>query len=118
MADLRIDAKCDGPIGLVRLSGEARLEVVDGLRKATRGLQALGARHVLVSLKDVTFADSASVGAVLELEKEVSTAGGILVLHTVPVRIARMLDAMGLSGRLRIAPTEVAARALCGPAKP
>ena len=116
MADLKIDARREGAIGLVRLSGEARLELIDGLKAAVRRLRTEGAKCVLLSLKDMTFVDSASVGAVLELDKEISAGSGSLVLCAIPVRVAKMLDAMGLSGRLKIAANEAAGRKACGPA--
>ena len=116
MADLKIESRRDGPFGLIRLEGEARLEVIDGLRAAARLLKADGAKHLLVSMKDILFLDSASVGAVLEIQRECTEAGGVLVLYALPGRIARMLDAMGLTGRLRIATCEPAARLVCVPA--
>jgi len=116
VADLKIDSRRDGAFGLVTLGGEARLEVIDGLRAAARGLKADGAKHILLSMKDLVFVDSASVGAVLELQRECADAGGLLVLYALPGRLARMLDAMGLTGRLRIAATEPAARLACLPA--
>ncbi len=110
MADLVVDARRDGDFGLVRLRGEARLEEIDLLRERARAVLAAGAKHLLVGLQGLTFADSASVGALMELEKDVTARGGAVVLHGMAPRLAEMLDAMGLSGRFKVAANEAAAR--------
>ena len=115
MAGLDIDARREGPIALLKLSGEARLEVIDALRSTARTLRTEGAKHFVLSLKDVKFVDSASVGILLELQKETTAGGGQLVLCAIPARIARMFDAMALTGRFRIAATEEKAREACVP---
>lgn len=115
--DLVVDARREGETGLLRLRGEARLELSERLLAEGRRLLEEGARHLLVSAQGLAFADSASVGALLELDRECRTRGGRLVLHGVRSHLAKTLDAMGLKERLAVAPSEAAARAvLPGPA--
>lgn len=112
MGDLTIDATRDGTVGVIRLKGEARLELIDTLRNEARRLAAAGAKHLLLVLVDVAFIDSASIGVVIELQKEIEGKGGTLVLVGITPRFRRMIEGMGLLGRFRTAPDEAAARKL------
>ena len=114
MAGLTVDARRDGPFGLVKLKGEARLEVIEPLRAHAKGMLADGVVRVLVDAAGLAFADSASIGILLELEREAAKAGGGLVLHSASKRVTRMLEGMGLTGRLKLFETEAAARASFG----
>lgn len=110
MSDLVIDARQDGDFGLVRLKGEARLEEADALRKSGRGLLTGGVKHLLIGVKELSFADSASIGTLMELGKDCAARGGTVVLHGCSKRFLKVLDAMGLSGRFKTAANEAAAR--------
>jgi anti-anti-sigma factor len=112
--DLVVTATYDGgaAAGVLRLSGEARLEVVDSLRDRAREMFAQGARHLILSVGSLSFADSASIGTVLDLQKQVETRGGRLVLAGPTPRFRRVIESMGLASRLPIAPDETAAKAL------
>jgi anti-sigma B factor antagonist len=112
MADLEIEAKRDGPYAVVVLKGEARLEQIDTLRATVRALIDEGATRVVVGFKELKFADSASVGALLELQRSAEAAGGGLAIHGVPTRLARMFEGMGLASRMKSSPSEAAARKL------
>jgi anti-anti-sigma factor len=114
MADLEIDAKRDGAFALVTLKGEARLEQIDRLRGAVRPLIDAGATKVVVGFKELKFADSASVGALLELQRAAEEVGGGLAIHGVPTRLARMFEGMGLAARMKSSPSESAARKALG----
>lgn len=110
MADLEIEVRRDGPYALLALKGEARLEQIDRLRTAVRALIEEGATRVVVGFKELKFADSASVGALLELQRAAEAAGGGLAIHGVPTRLARMFEGMGLAARMKSSPSEAAAR--------
>lgn len=112
VAELRIDARTEGPLGLLTLSGEGRLETIDTLRTEVRGLRAKGAKSLIVGVQSLGFVDSASMGVLLELQEDCVRDGGALVLHGVSVRLRRMLDGMGLSTRFQAVADEAAARAL------
>jgi anti-anti-sigma factor len=114
VGDLVVETKRDGEFGILRLKGEARLEEVDALRNAARGLLTDGIRHLLVGVRELTFADSASIGVLMELQKESMTKGGGFVLHGCSPRFTKMLDAMGLGSRFKTASTEAAAKKSVG----
>ena len=114
MASLTVDARRDGPYGLVRLKGEARLEVIEPLRTHVRGLLAAGTTRLLVDAAGLAFADSASVGILLEVQRDAEKAGGGLVLYGATKRLVRMLEGMGLHTVFTLRPDEAGARASFG----
>ncbi len=73
MAGLTVDARRDGSFGLVKLRGEARLEVIEPLRAHARDMLATGTTRLLVDAAGLAFADSASVGILLELERDAAS---------------------------------------------
>lgn len=110
MHELTIRTRRDGPVAVLTLSGEARLERIAPLRKEAKAVRAAGARHVLLGLSGVTFADSASVGAFLQIQQDLAPAGGRLVLFGCPPRLARQIGDMGLSARFSTCADEAEAR--------
>jgi anti-anti-sigma factor len=112
--DLAVTASYDAPsaAGFLRLSGEARIEVVDVLRTNAKAVFDQGARHLVLSVASLSFADSASIGTVLDLQKQAESRGGRLVLASPTPRFKRLIESMGLAARLPMAPDETAARAL------
>jgi anti-anti-sigma factor len=114
VGDLHVETKRDGDFGILRLKGEARLEEAETVRTAARGLIAGGSKHLLVGVRELTFADSASIGTLIELQKECMAHGGGFVLHGCSGRLSKMLDAMGLASRFKTAATEAAAKKAVG----
>jgi anti-anti-sigma factor len=110
MPDLQVETKRDGDFGILRLKGEARLEEIGAVRTAARTLLEDGSKHILVGVRELTFADSASIGVLMELQKDALTRGGGFVLHGCSPRFSKMLDAMGLGSRFKTASTEAAAK--------
>ena len=109
---LDIDARLDGDLGLLGLSGEARVESSAEIEAAFQRLPSDGAHHVLVDLSGLRFMDSASAGALLRAERQQRDRGARLVLHSLHRRVARLLDAAGLGDHFEVAGDEVEARAL------
>jgi anti-anti-sigma factor len=110
MVGLSISAHREDEIGFLELQGEARLEDIPHLQGCAKGLIAGGARSLLVGFGGLEFADSASIGTLLDLEKECRARGGSLVLHDLRPRIRRLVADTGLADRFRIAADEAAAR--------
>jgi anti-anti-sigma factor len=65
-------------------------------------LEADGVRHVLLSLKGVTFIDSSGLGAILGRYKKISAAGGRMLAANVRPQVGRVFE---LSGLLKIIQT-------------
>jgi anti-anti-sigma factor len=116
MVGLSVSAHREDEIGFLELRGEARLEDIPHLQGAARGLIAGGARTLLVGAGGVEFADSASIGTLLDLEKECRVRGGSLVLYDLKPRLRRLVADTGLADSFRIAADEAAARVAAGQA--
>jgi anti-anti-sigma factor len=112
VADLVVQSRRDGDLGLVDLAGDAGLERVDVFRTAAKSLLAEGAAALVVGVKGLRFADSASLGVFLELDKACAAAKKRFVVHGLSPRIEKTLAAMGLSARFETAANEAAARKL------
>ena len=108
--DVRLDR--EGPLGILHLSGEARLEVIGALERQAERARSEGARSLILDCARLVFMDSASAGSMVRLEHDVTEGGGKFVLCSVPRVIQRLLDASGLSGRFAVAADEVQARSL------
>jgi stage II sporulation protein AA (anti-sigma F factor antagonist) len=102
----------EGPLGVLRLSGEARQEVIHHLHEQAKKAMDGGARSLVLDCARLAFMDSASTGALIRLDKDLAAQGGRLVLCGVPRVIHRMLEAAGLAGRFQVAADEQAGRFL------
>lgn len=88
---------------LVRVEGEMDMHMADEFRqRVDAALDADGVRHVLLSLKGVTFIDSSGLGVILGRYKKVSAIGGRMLAANVRPQVARVFE---LSGLLKIIPT-------------
>ena len=110
MTGLEIETRKDGDIGVLELSGEARVESMPHLEAASEVLVGDGARHLLVDLSRLRFMDSASAGHLLRLDVERKEAGGSVVLYDLHRMVVRLFDAAGLSDHFQVAASEEAAR--------
>lgn len=107
---LEVLLRRDGPVGVLTLAGEARLEVIHNLEEPVAQALGEGARSLILDLGRLEFMDSASTGALIRLEKDLTAAGGRLVLCAVPRVIQRLFDAAGLADRFRQVPDQDRAR--------
>lgn len=111
MADLTVTSRREGPVGVLTVVGEARLENSDALRTKGVALLQTGAVHLLVDVRALTFMDSASIGVLLDLQKHIPPGSGRMILMGPTERIKKVISAMGLTGHVRTAPDEITARA-------
>ena len=110
MADLTVTSRREGPVGVLTVIGEARLENSDAIRTKGVALLQTGAVHLLVDVRAMAFVDSASIGLLLDVQKHIPSGGGRMILVGPTERIRKIISAMGLSGHIRTAPDEIAAR--------
>ncbi len=73
------------------------------------GLFRSGERQVLLDLTQVTYIDSATVGCLMDLYRQASTAGGTLKLSGVQKRVETMLTMTGAQNFLEIHEDEASA---------
>jgi anti-anti-sigma factor len=89
--DALAEAHCD-PIGL--LGGNAY------------------SKRVLVDLSGTDFLDSSGIGWLVQQNKLFQSTGGMLVFHSIPPMVSRVIQLMSLHRVLRIATDAAAARVL------
>ena len=92
-----------GKISIVRV-GEARLmyPLLADFSSAVTALVAAGRREVLIDLAPVTYIDSATIGCLMDLYRQVHNAGGHLKLSGVQKRVETMLAMTGAQNFIEI----------------
>ena len=70
--------------------------VADELAEEVRRMIADGRKNLILDLADVTYADSAGIGALVAARSLIAKAGGKLVLLSVQRRVREMLKRMRL----------------------
>ena len=92
-----------GGISIVRV-GETRLmyPILSDFATAVSGLVASGQREILIDLTPVTYVDSAAIGCLMDLYRQVSSAGGQFKLSGVQKRVETMLTMTGAQNFIEI----------------
>ena len=92
-----------GGVAIVRV-GETRLmyPILSDFSTAVSGLIAAGQRHILIDLTPVTYVDSATIGCLMDLYRQVHASGGHLKLSGVQKRVETMLTMTGAQNFLEI----------------
>ena len=83
-----------GPV--LALSGESDMSVVDELIAALAAQVEAAPRHLTVDLSGLTFADSATINALLTASRALSARGGTLELARPRSAVARTLELLGV----------------------
>ena len=104
-----------GGVSVVRV-GETRLmyPILSDFSSAVRGLISAGKRDILIDLAPVTYVDSATIGCLMDLYRQVHNAGGHLKLSGVQKRVETMLQMTGAHNFLEVHPDEASALASFG----
>src|SRR5205807_9324400 len=84
--------------------GETRLmyPLLSEFSAAVGGLMASGRREILIDLTPVSYVDSATIGCLMDLYRQVQTAGGHLKLSGVQKRVETMLTLTGAQNFIEI----------------
>jgi anti-sigma B factor antagonist len=92
-----------GGVSIVRV-GEPRLmyPILGDFSSAVTTLVAGGKRNILIDLAPVTYVDSATIGCLMDLYRQVSSAGGQLKLSNVQKRVETMLTMTGAQNFIEI----------------
>jgi len=92
-----------GGVSIVRV-GEPRLmyPILADFSSAVTTLVAGGRRDILIDLTPVTYVDSATIGCLMDLYRQVSSAGGRLKLSSVQKRVETMLTMTGAQNFIEI----------------
>jgi anti-anti-sigma factor len=99
-----------GGVSVVRV-GETRLmyPILSDVSSAVSGLVAAGKRDILIDLSPVTYVDSATIGCLMDLYRQVHNAGGHLKLSGVQKRVETMLTMTGAQNFIEIHAVEPSA---------
>ena len=92
-----------GGVSVVRV-GETRLmyPILSDFSSAVSDLVTAGKRPILIDLSPVTYVDSATIGCLMDLYRQVHNAGGHLKLSGVQKRVETMLTMTGAQNFLEI----------------
>ena len=92
-----------GGVAIVRV-GETRLmyPILSEFMSAVNRLIASGHRDILIDLSSVTYVDSATIGCLMDLYRQVTTSGGHLKLSGVQKRVETMLTMTGTHNFIEI----------------
>jgi anti-anti-sigma factor len=92
-----------GGIAIVRV-GEARLmyPILSDFASAVTALIWSGKRDIVIDLTPVTYVDSATIGCLMDLYRQIHNAGGHLKLSGVQKRVETMLTMTGAQNFIEI----------------
>ena len=97
-------------VSIVRV-GETRLmyPILADFATAVSVLIAAGKHEILIDMTPVTYVDSATIGCLMDLYRQVTAAGGHLKLSSVQKRVETMLTMTGAQNFIEIHADEPAA---------
>jgi anti-sigma B factor antagonist len=100
---MNVTTEESGRVSIVRV-GEARLmyPILPEFAAAVGGLLTNGRRDILIDLTPVTYVDSATIGCLMDLYRQVHAAGGHLKLSGVQKRVETMLTLTGAQNFIEI----------------
>jgi len=92
-----------GGVSIVRV-GETRLmyPILGDFSSAVSSLLSSGKRDILIDMTPVTYVDSATIGCLMDLYRQASSAGGHLKLSGVQKRVETMLTMTGAQNFIEI----------------
>ena len=107
---MNVKTEQNGSIAIVRV-GETRLmyPILSDFATAVSGLVASGQKDILIDLTPVTYVDSATIGCLMDLYRQVHNAGGQLKLSGVQKRVETMLTMTGAQNFIEVHPDEPSA---------
>ena len=100
---MNVKTETSGGIGIVRV-GESRLmyPILSDFSSAVAALIAAGKKDILIDMTPVTYVDSATIGCLMDLYRQVHNAGGHLKLSGVQKRVETMLTMTGAQNFIEI----------------
>ena len=107
---MNVTTETNGGVSIVRV-GEPRLmyPILSDFSSAVAALVSTGRNNIVIDLTPVTYVDSATIGCLMDLYRQVSGAGGRLKLSGVQKRVETMLTMTGAQNFIEIHPDEPSA---------
>jgi anti-sigma B factor antagonist len=100
---MNVHTEQSGGVAIVRV-GDARLmyPMLSDFSNAVTGLIASGRKNILIDFTTVTYIDSATIGCLMDMYRQVQAAGGHLKLSGVQKRVETMLNLTGTQNFIEI----------------
>ena len=100
---MNVTTEHTGGVSIVRI-GETRLmyPILSDFSATVGALVAGGQREILIDFSPVTYVDSATIGCLMDLYRQVHAAGGHLKLSGVQKRVETMLTMTGAQNFIEI----------------
>jgi anti-anti-sigma factor len=100
---MNVTTEQTGGVSIVRVA-ETRLmyPILSDFSSAINELVAAGRREILIDLSPVTYVDSATIGCLMDLYRQINNAGGHLKLSGVQKRVETMLTMTGAQNFIEI----------------
>ena len=107
---MNLTTEHNGRVSIVRV-GEPRLmyPILSDFSSAITSLVSEGKNDILIDLTPVTYVDSATIGCLMDLYRQVHGAGGRLKLSGVQKRVETMLTMTGAQNFIEVHPDEPSA---------
>ena len=107
---MKVTTEQSGGVSIVRVA-ESRVmyPMLGDFAGTVSSLIASGRRDILIDLTPVTYVDSATIGCLMDLYRQVTAAGGALKLSGVQKRVETMLTMTGAQNFLEIHSDEASA---------
>jgi len=100
---MNVTTEDHGRVSIVRV-GEPRLmyPILSDFSSAVTSLVSAGKNDILIDMTPVTYVDSATIGCLMDLYRQVHNAGGHLKLSGVQKRVETMLTMTGAQNFIEI----------------
>jgi len=100
---MNVKTEQSGRVAIVRV-GETRMmyPLLGDFSSTVTSLLGAGKHDILIDLTPVTYVDSATIGCLMDLYRQVHTAGGHLKLSGVQKRVETMLTMTGAQNFIEI----------------
>jgi len=99
-----------GDVAVVRvLESRMLYPILSDFADTVTGLVQQGQRKLLIDLSPVTYLDSATIGCLMDVYRQMSGAGGVVKLSGVQKRVETMLTMTGAHNFLKMYPDEASA---------
>jgi anti-anti-sigma factor len=112
---MNLTTEQSGSVALVRVN-ESRVmyPMLGEFSTAVTGLMSAGQKRIVIDLTPVTYVDSATIGCLMDLYRQISAGGGGLTLSGVQKRVETMLTMTGAQNFIQLHPDTASAIASFG----
>ena len=101
-ATLQITEDRQGPLAVLKLSGEADAKTSPQLKNRLESLITSGAKRILIDCAQLTYIASAGIGTLNAALKSVKDNGGELILSSLTKEVRDTMELMFFTKRVRV----------------